>query len=88
MGRQFVIVTLLCCLCFVLVTGCAQQEPSRASTAAANGRVLAVGDLTWQDIDALNRATFPDRGMLEGTVRICLSAPTRSAEQKGQVMTV
>lgn len=45
---------LLCCLCSVLMPGCAQQDTARRS-AAANGKVLAVGDLTWQDIDALNR---------------------------------
>ena len=55
MRRHFAIVTLLCCVCSVLVAGCAQQEPGRASTASPNGTVLAIGDLTSQDIDALNR---------------------------------
>jgi creatinine amidohydrolase len=45
---------LLCCLCSVLIPGCARQDTGRPST-AANAKVLAVGDLTWQDIDALNR---------------------------------
>ena len=45
---------LLCCLCSVLIPGCARQDTGRPGT-AANAKVLAIGDLTWQDIDALNR---------------------------------
>lgn len=34
MTPHFVNVTLFCCLCSVLVTGCAQQEPLTTNTAA------------------------------------------------------
>jgi creatinine amidohydrolase/Fe(II)-dependent formamide hydrolase-like protein len=54
MTPHFASVTLLCCLCSVLASGCTQQDSGRTST-AANGKVLAIGDLTWQDIDALDR---------------------------------
>ena len=52
MRRHFV---LTCCLCSVLATGCAQSDPGKTSTPAAGGKVLAIGDLTWHEIDALNR---------------------------------
>lgn len=55
MRRHVVILTHLCCLSSVLVSACAPQDPGRTSTAAASGQVLAIGDLTWADIDALNR---------------------------------
>jgi hypothetical protein len=47
--------TILCCLCSVLVPGCAQQGRDSARPAEANSKVLAIGDLTWQEFDALNR---------------------------------
>ncbi len=53
MKRHIVIVTLLCCLSFVLA--CAQQDTGRTRTAPASGRILAIGDLTAQEVDALSR---------------------------------
>jgi len=55
MKRHFVLSTVLCCLCSVFVAVCAQRDTGRTKTAAAAGPVLAIGDLTWQDIDALDR---------------------------------
>jgi hypothetical protein len=52
----------------VLVLACAQQDTGRTSTAAASGKILAIGDLTWQDVDALSRdrtLSLPTVGMLE-----------------------
>jgi creatinine amidohydrolase len=54
MRRHFVILTHWCCLSFVLVSACAPQDAGRTG-AAASGQVFAIGDLTWADIDALNR---------------------------------
>ena len=54
MRRHFVILTHWCCLFFVLVSACAPQDAGRTG-AAASGQVFAIGDLTWADIDALNR---------------------------------
>ena len=54
MKRHFAIVMLLC-LPPVLFLACARQDRSSTSTAAATNRVLTIGDLTWQEIDALNR---------------------------------
>jgi creatinine amidohydrolase len=55
MKHHFVNLPILCCLCTVLALGCAQQDTNSTSTAAASGKVLAIGDLTWPEIDALNR---------------------------------
>jgi len=55
MKRHFVIATLFCCLACTLVLACAGQDTGGTSPAAAGGNVLAIGDLSWQDIDALNR---------------------------------
>jgi hypothetical protein len=46
MRRYFV---LMWCLATLPVTGCARSEPRRTNS----GKVLAIGDLTWQEIDAL-----------------------------------
>jgi len=54
MRRHFVILTQWCCLSSVLVSACAPQDAGRTS-AAASSQVFAIGDLTWADIDALNR---------------------------------
>ena len=54
MRRHFVILTHVCCLSSVLVSACAPQGSGRTS-ATASGHVFAIGDLTWADIDALNR---------------------------------
>jgi creatinine amidohydrolase len=54
MRRHFVILTHLCCLSSVLVSACALEDAGRTS-AAASGHVFAIGNLTWADIDALNR---------------------------------
>jgi Creatinine amidohydrolase len=53
-GRHLSIVMLLCLLP-VLFLACARQESGSTSTAAATSKVLVIGDLTWQEIDALNR---------------------------------
>src|SRR5262245_17785425 len=56
MRQHVVFLTYLCCLASVLVSACAPPDPGRMNTAAAaSGQVLAIGDLTWEDIDALNR---------------------------------
>jgi creatinine amidohydrolase len=55
MKRHVVVSTLLCCLHSVLALACAQQDTGSTTAAAARGTVLAIGDLTWPDIDALNR---------------------------------
>jgi len=57
MQRHFAILTVVCCLYSVLGSACTQRDPGRTNTAAASGKGLAIGDLTWQDIDALNRET-------------------------------
>ena len=54
MKRQFVVLTFLGCLGSVMALACAQQDAGGTS-AASGGRVLAVADLTWQDIDVLDR---------------------------------
>jgi len=54
MRRHFVILTHFCALSCVLVSACAPQDAGRTS-APASGHVFAIGDLTWADIDALNR---------------------------------
>jgi Creatinine amidohydrolase len=54
MKRPLVILTRWCCLCAVFVLGCAQQDERRTAT-EASGKVLAIGELTWQDVDALDR---------------------------------
>ena len=54
MRRHFVTPTHWCGLFFVLVTACAPHDAGRTGV-VASGRVFAIGDLTWPDIDALNR---------------------------------
>ena len=54
MRRHFVVLTHWCCLSSVLGSACAPQEAGRTG-ATASGQVLAIGDLTWADIDALDR---------------------------------
>ena len=54
MRRHFVILTYWGCLSSMLVSACAPQEAGRTG-AAAGGQVLTIGDMTWPDIDALNR---------------------------------
>ena len=54
MRRHFVILTHWCYLSSVLVTACAPQDSGRTGV-AASGHVFAIGELTWADIDALNR---------------------------------
>jgi creatinine amidohydrolase/Fe(II)-dependent formamide hydrolase-like protein len=55
MRRHFVVVTLSCCFSAAFAPGCGQQESGSTNTASVSGKVLAIADLTWQDIDALNR---------------------------------
>jgi len=55
MRRDFVAVTLLCCFSAVFAPGCGRQDSGSTNTAPVSGKVLAIADLTWQDIDALNR---------------------------------
>ena len=55
MKRHFVIVTLFCCLYSLPVLARAQQDTRKSSTAAARGKILVIGNLTWRDIDALSR---------------------------------
>ena len=56
MKRECAVVTLLCCFCSVLFPACARTQESRTTSATAAGtRVLQIGDLTWQEIDALDR---------------------------------
>ena len=54
MKRPLVVLTSWCCLCTVFVLGCARQDERRPGT-EPSGKVLAIGELTWQDIDALDR---------------------------------
>jgi hypothetical protein len=50
-----IVVMLMCCLCSVLVLACAQQGAGRTSTAPASGKVYAIGDMPWPEVDALGR---------------------------------
>ena len=54
-----IVVMLMCCLCSVLVSvlvlACAQQGAGRTSTAPASGKVYAIGDMPWPEVDALGR---------------------------------
>jgi creatinine amidohydrolase len=51
MKRFLAIVTFLSILLF----SCAQQETASKETAAAAGKVLTIGNLSWADVDALDR---------------------------------
>ena len=54
MKRSFVAFALLCC--FYSLPALAQpQQDTRRTSAAARGKVLVIGNLTWRDIDALSR---------------------------------
>ena len=44
-------IVLIWCIATLLVTGCARSEPGGTNS----GKVLAIGELTWQEIDALDR---------------------------------
>lgn len=55
MKRSCVVFTLLCCLHSIPVLARAQQDTHNARPAAGRGKVLAIGNLTWKDIDALSR---------------------------------
>jgi creatinine amidohydrolase len=55
MKHTLIVLTLLCCLCSMLVLACAQQDTGKTSTPAASRKVLAIGDMTWPEIDALSR---------------------------------
>ena len=54
MERHFAFVMVLC-LHTVLLLACARHDSSSTSTAAATSAIVAIGDLTWQDVDALDR---------------------------------
>ena len=53
MTRNLVIVTLVSFASFV--SGCARQDSGEKNAPAATNSVLTVGELTWPDIDALDR---------------------------------
>jgi creatinine amidohydrolase len=55
MKRRLAILSLLWCLGPVLVPAQAQPGTRRTTTAAATGKVLAIGNLTAPDIEALSR---------------------------------
>jgi creatinine amidohydrolase len=48
-------VTLLCVLSCVVSLACRQRPTVDSNTRAGSGKILAMGELTWTDIDALNR---------------------------------
>jgi creatinine amidohydrolase len=55
MKRHFVIAALFWCLYSAFVPGCAPPNTGTTSPVAVSDRILAIGDLTWPDIDALDR---------------------------------
>ena len=50
-----IVVTLMCCLSSMFALACTQQGSGVRSTAPASGKVLAIGDLPWPEVDALGR---------------------------------
>jgi hypothetical protein len=52
--------------CLATALGCTRQEATRTSTTVDGGKVLAVGDLTWPDIDALDLIADSLRHSLPG----------------------
>ena len=57
MRHQLRTVTLLCCLQSVLTCACFPQQTGGTNAPTSGGRVLKIDELTWTDIDALNRDT-------------------------------
>jgi creatinine amidohydrolase len=55
MTRHFLVFALLYGLHSMPVFARAQQDTRKSSTAAASGKILVIGNLTWTDIDALSR---------------------------------
>ena len=53
MTRCAVVLTLVCGLS--LSSACGRQDPPPAGAARAPTRIVTIGELTWQDIDALDR---------------------------------
>jgi hypothetical protein len=87
--KRRLIVTLSCCLSCLSVSGCERKEAGSSSRFPTSGGVLAIGELTWEEIDALDRERtlfLLTVGMLEEHGPTCPSAPTPSAsstKQKG-----
>ena len=55
MQRHRAAATLLCCLSFALTAGCRRQPDNKLAPQPAGGQINAIEELTWTDIDALNR---------------------------------
>jgi creatinine amidohydrolase len=53
--KRHVELVLCCSLSSLLLFSCAPQETARAGPVGGNPKILAIGNLTWQDVDALNR---------------------------------
>jgi len=55
MRRHFAVATLLCCFSGVFAPACGQRDSGPTNAASTRGKLFAIADLTWQDIDALDR---------------------------------
>ena len=55
MQRHRPAASLLCCLVFMSVLACGRQPDRSSNTQTGSDKILAIGELTWTDIDALNR---------------------------------
>lgn len=56
MNRHFTIVTCVLCVSAVVLPACVRQDAERTDASAARDNVRAIGELTWREIDALDRA--------------------------------
>ena len=56
MNRHFTILTCVFCVSSVLLPACVRQDAERTGASAARDNVRAIGELTWREIDALDRA--------------------------------
>src|SRR5687768_7496962 len=53
--QRLTTVTFLCCLAFAMTPGCERSSNDSSTPQAVSNRIHAIEELTWTDIDALNR---------------------------------